>query len=160
MSSRPLLLEGHVVSGDVEADRRVSELRRNIRGLEDELATLREALQKSERSRARLKKQLGPLYGALRELFGELDDIADLSDAPQSQEQPDRVKNVWQMWKGKVGACGAKIIDALLTHNDMNTQQLAIATGLHRTTIPAGIYALNKAGLLNKSGGRFSLKTL
>jgi hypothetical protein len=33
-------------------------------------------------------------------------------------------------------------------------------TGVHRNSIPAMIYKLNKAGLLNKNGGRFSLKQL
>jgi DNA-binding IclR family transcriptional regulator len=46
------------------------------------------------------------------------------------------------------------------TSNIEWTEQLSIATGLHRTTIPKLIYELNKAGLIDKSGGRFSLKQL
>ena len=47
-----------------------------------------------------------------------------------------------------------------MLHGDMNTQQLAIAIGQHRNSIPRLIYTLNKAGLINKNGGRFSLKQL
>ncbi len=43
---------------------------------------------------------------------------------------------VWASWKTRLGGGCAKAIDALLTHKELNTQQLAIATGLHRTTTP------------------------
>ena len=43
----------------------------------------------------------------------------------------------------------------------MLEEQLAIVTGLDRSTITRTvIFNLNKAGLINKSGGRFSLKKL
>ena len=104
--------------------------------------------------------ELTPLYRALQAVFGELDH-AGVDDGPSvsSPAQNPRTSAVWDSWKSKVGAAG-KLIEALRLHGEMNTQQLAIATGLHRTTIPKHIYTLNKAGLLNKNGGRFSLKSL
>lgn len=107
---------------------------------------------------ARLRAQLSPLYSALHGVFGEMDAIGDAPDVAPLIDG--RKKAVWESWKSKLGGSTAKVIDALLLHGEMNTQQVAIAIGLHRTTIPALIYKLNQAGLLNKNGGKFSLKEL
>lgn len=156
------LLEGAV---EPLEDSRLDDLTEEVRELRRELsqAKAETALAKRDAGRAlsALRKQLGPLYQALRMVFGELDAAGvddGVSDA-ESQSADPRVAAVWASWKSRMGSA-AKIIDALLLHREMNTQQLAIATGLHRTTIPALIHKLNKAGLLNKNGGRFSLKQL
>lgn len=112
----------------------------------------------SARALSALRKQLSPLYRALQGVFGELE-AAGGDDTFTDTANP-RVSKVWEAWKSRVGSGPAKIIDALLLHGEMNTQQLSIATGRHRTTIPGDIHKLNKAGLLNKNGGRFSLKEL
>jgi DNA-binding transcriptional ArsR family regulator len=129
-------------------------MRENAR-LSTEIARIRTENMRAIRA---LRQQLEPLHRALKEVFGEIDAIGS-DPGPQPSASPKNAA-VWQAWKSRLGATASKVIDALLTHGELNTQQLAIATGLHRTTIPAGIYALNKAGLINKSGGRFSLKQI
>ena len=71
-----------------------------------------------------------------------------------------RTAAIWMSWKGRLGPQCGKVIDALLLQPEMNTTQLAIAIGTRRQNIPGLIYKLNQAGLLNKNGGRFSLKAL
>lgn len=112
---------------------------------------------------AALRRQLSPLFRALQAVFGEIDaaGIGDMSagDLSGGATSPREVA-VWASWKQKLGAGAAKVIDALLLHGELNTQQLAIAIGMHRTSIPKIVYTLNKAGLINKNSGRFSLKAL
>jgi hypothetical protein len=157
------LLEGTVETVDPR-DARISEL-------EDEAHDLREALtianadtnrakRDAERALANLRRQLSPLYRALQDVFGELDAAGVEETGSSTLAASPRTSAVWESWKSRMPGGPAKIIDALLLHSEMNTQQLAIATGVHRNSIPAMIYKLNKAGLLNKNGGRFSLKTL
>jgi transcription initiation factor IIE alpha subunit len=88
-------------------------------------------------------------------------DAAGIEDAPAAAPGGNaRVTAVWESWKSRLGGGCAKVIDALLLHGEMNTQQLAIACGCNRNTIPNLILKLNRAGLINKNGGRFSLKPL
>lgn len=121
----------------------------------DELSTLQRQNHQLVAAQRQLRQILGPLYQALRSVMENL----PVEDAPPADVST-RVSSVWQDWKNKLGQPAPKIIDALLKHNELNTQQLAIACGLHRTSIPRGIWILNKAGLINKNGGRFSLKQL
>lgn len=148
---------------------RVADLQRENDGLKIEIRELRIKLQRIEERESgleegakRLRGALTPLYVALQQVFGDLDAMG--IDAPdQSQQEtsiPPRVSAMWVEWKTKLGEGPAKVIDALLTHRELNTQQLAMATRYHRTTIPKIIYTLNKAGLINKNGGKFSLKEL
>ena len=154
-----------LIEGDVQDDgeARIVELEQEVRDLTDELSHAKFALAESQRQNTRalgaLRRQLSPLYRALKDVFGELD-AAGAMEEVSSAAIPARTSAVWESWKSRLPGGPAKIIDALLLHQEMNTQQLAIATGVHRNSIPAMIYKLNKAGLLNKNGGRFSLKPL
>jgi hypothetical protein len=158
------LLEGTVETDDPRDDR-IAALEDEVRDLKNELkhalAETAQAKRESSRALAALRRQLSPLYRALQEVFGELDaaGIEDAGSSGSAAANP-RTSAVWESWKSRMPGGPAKIIDALLLHSEMNTQQLAIATGVHRNSIPAMIYKLNKAGLLNKNGGRFSLKAL
>ena len=167
MAGQELARRGIVVEDDPR-DQELERLRLKLRQAErdavDAERMAERAREDAHRALSMLRTQLGPLYRALQAVFGELDaaGIDDVEPGRASNGQPvanQREAAVWASWKGKLGAAG-KLIDALLLHKEMNTQQLAIATGLHRTTIPKHIYTLNKAGLLNKNGGRFSLKPL
>lgn len=155
------LIEGQVD----DADSRIADLEREVRDLTDALSAakfaLADARRESTRALGALRRQLAPLYRALQDVFGELETAGvEESAAPAAGEPTARTSAVWASWKSRLPGGPAKIIDALLLHGEMNTQQLAIATGVHRNSIPAMIYKLNKAGLLNKNGGRFSLKLL
>ena len=160
------------MSGDIAlydrsgaADAELKELReenkRLARALQDANLRADRAREDADRALMALRRQLSPLYRALQGVFGELD-AAGVEDAPtpSGPVMDHRTTEVWAAWKSRVGAAG-QLIDAFLKMGgEMNTQQLAIATGLHRTTIPKHIYTLNKAGLINKNGGKFSLKDL
>lgn len=141
------------------------------RPLELQIEELSTKLIEIERERDRLhrslvsvRKQLEPLYRALRLLFGDLDEAGvgvDWGASPASSTSNARPTSpVWEAWKARLGIGAAKCIDALLLHGELNTQQLAIATGYHRNTVPQYVSALNKAGLVDKRDGKFSLKAL
>jgi hypothetical protein len=157
-----------LLDGEVEdpRDTRIAELEDELRDVRNEVARANSAALQAKRDATRalgtLRRQLGPLYRALQDVFGELDaaGIEDSAPSASSTTGNTRTSAVWESWKSRLPGGPAKIIDALMLHGEMNTQQLAIATGVHRNSIPAMIYKLNKAGLLNKNGGRFSLKPL
>lgn len=161
------LLNGVVDTRDNEIARLTAMVDDLTGELEVARAEAKLARQQVARALHNLRKQLAPLYQALQMVFGELDaaapdtgDASTASTATSGQSLDDRQKKVWDSWKSRLGITASKCIDALTTHGELNTQQLAIATGLHRSTVPTGIHALNKAGLINKNGGRFSLKQL
>jgi DNA-binding transcriptional ArsR family regulator len=154
------LLEGQIESPEQE---RIRELERENGALRDEVERLqldlKHARSSSSQAVSAIRRQLGPLHAALKLLFGEIDKIEPV-DGTGSSSDESRKNPVWEAWKQRLGQTPARVIDALLVHGELNTQQLAIATGLHRTTIPKAIYVLNKAGLISKNGGRFSLKEI
>lgn len=159
------LIGATLIDGVIEPDDETHALEQEIRALRQELVTVRQEAQQAKREAARalvtLRQQLSPLYRALQAVFGELDaaGAGDLADAPSAPVNP-RMSAVWESWKSRLGVGPAKCIDALLLHGDLNTAQLAIATGYHRNTVPQYVSALNTAGLINKRDGRFSLKAL
>lgn len=151
---------------DLELDNLRAEKRRLERAVSDAEMRAARAREDADRALSNLRWQLGPLYRALQAVFGELD-AAGVSDGPAAQTPTStsavetRVSVVWQSWKTKLGGTVAKGIDALLLHGDLDTQQLAIAAGVDKRTVTNTIvYKLNGAGLINKNGGRFSLKQL
>lgn len=159
------LLEGDV--GDPR-DTLIAALREEVAELQNEVHVVRDALQAARQELrdasqplTRVRHQLTPLYNALCSVFGDLDAAGVESAAPTTATASNpRTSAVWESWKARLPGGPAKIIDALLVHTEMNTQQLSIATGVHRNSIPTMIYKLNRAGLINKNGGRFSLKAL
>jgi hypothetical protein len=160
------LLDGQV---EITDDAAIDALEAEIRDLKQDLRraqqVARDAQANAAAALAPLRRQLTPLYRALQSVFGELDAAGVVEEtlgysSSTNNPAPPRTSAVWESWKSRMPGGPAKIIDALLVHGEMNTQQLAIATGVHRNSIPAMIFKLNKAGLLNKNGGRFSLKAL
>ena len=110
-----------------------------------------------------------PLYRALQAVFGELDAAGVTDDAPQrspaaqANDAPAtdaRTKAVWESWKSRLPPACGKVIDALLLHGELNQAQLKVAARLGTSTVSDSVYKLNKAGLINKNGGRVSLKQL
>jgi len=156
--SEELVLRGEVVSDHAEEvrllEQEVRRLRRELAMANGEIA---KAKSEAAKATAALRKQLAPLYRALQSVFGELDAIG--SNESESAPSP-RVSAVWEAWKSKLGPQCARAIDALMLHSEMDTTRLAIAMGTNRRNIPNIIYKLNQAGLINKNGGRFSLKQL
>lgn len=164
-----LALEGIIEDQrDPETARLEQEVRRLRRELADATVEAQRGREDADRALRALRRQLAPLYSALQAVFGELDaaGVTDESPSPRASDAPDapaitpRVKAVWENWKQQLPGYPARIIDALLLHADLNTAQLAIACGCKRQRISEGIVKLNKAGLVNKNAGRFSLKSL
>ena len=158
MPDRPLL-EAYIAPDDS------GELRRKIAYLEAELtqsqAQLRGTKQEllvTSRGLAALRHQLEPLYNALRMVFGELDN-AGVSGVETAGPSP-RVASLWESWKSKLGGKQAEFIQALLEHGEMTAVQLKVATHTGTSTVPQVIYKLNHLGLINKQGGKYSLKEL
>jgi len=158
-------------SGDMDVDftddrdERIADLEADVKNLQAEVqraqAEAKSARREATRALSALRQQLTPLYRAMQMVFGELD-AAGVDDAAPTgaAAQPPRVSAIWEAWKARMPGGPAKIIDALLLQPDLNTQQLAIAIGVHRNSIGQMIWKLNKAGLLQKNGNRFSLKAL
>lgn len=171
MSQR--LLEGEVMDtpGDNGEVRRLSDELRRVTADRDNLRVenvrLRQRVGQVEVPAEALRRTLEPLYNALRAMMGEIEVIdTQVGTAGSSAPQPaiaaldGRVAAVWQSWKQRLGDTPAAIIDALQTHGEANTKQLAIICQRRRQTISEGICKLNKAGLVSKNAGRFSLKNL
>jgi hypothetical protein len=160
------LLEGNVDTRDQE----ITRLRGQVEDLENDLAISRaetkRATQSASRAVARLRQILTPLYAGLKELFGEMDAsglIDTATAAPTGSPAPadDRKVKVWEAWKNKLPGQASKLIDAMLTHGDCDVEQFVVITGCaRRQTTYDAIHKLNKLGLINKNGGKYSLKEL
>jgi len=151
-----LLLQGEVDDRFSELDalrREVSELRRENTDLQNDL---REVRRENSRAVSELRRQLGPLYGALRSLFGELDQF---ETAPEAGMPTVKIQ-IWEAWKKKLPGQSAKFIDALLVHGEMSAAQLRVAMQCRLNGVYETASKLTKLGLLNKNGGKYSLKQL
>lgn len=156
------LIEGRLMpDSELESDHALREEIRDLRDrLRDAQRELSAAQHESARALGNLRRQLGPLYQALQMVFGELD-AAGVNEAPAASAQVNsRTSAVWENWKTKLPGRPAQIIDALLLHGEMNSTQIAIAIGIHRNNVPGLIFRLNKAGLIDKNGTKYSLKKL
>ena len=104
-----------------------------------------------------LRKELSGLYQALRAIFGEMD-AAGVAGTPSSV--PPTTSAIWESWKEQLPGAPAKLIDALLIHGEMNAVQLRVAMHCHINTVYETTAKMQKMGLLNKNGGKYSLKEL
>jgi hypothetical protein len=150
-------------------DRVIASLEQEVRSLRMELGDARQeaenARRQSERAVSNLRKQLTPLFRALQLVFGEIDVIAPETGASASANTApvsDRKRAVWESWKQKLGGGNAAaFIDALLNHGELTPVQMRVAMGISRQqTVYDTANKLTKVGLLNKNGGKYSLKEL
>lgn len=144
-----------------------AEIRKVRRERDDAMREADRAQEDAHRALSNLRKQLTPLYRALQMVFGELDAAGVSEDGGQPNASPagggndPRVRAVWDAWKQRLGGTVANGIDALLLHGELDTAQLAIASGLDKRTVTKTVvYKLHAAGLIAKNNGRFSLKPL
>jgi hypothetical protein len=142
-------------------------LRREIAGLEQELQQTKETANKAKRAaedsiqaiRA-LRSQLQPLYTALKMIFGEIARVetGTIGNTP-GFTGPGGLNPKWEMLKTRLGGRQAEFID-LMQHGEMTAAQLRAAAHCDIRTAYATIEKMKAAGLLNKNGGKFSLKEL
>jgi hypothetical protein len=135
-------------------------LSRAMERLAGQVEGLQQRLIKVERDNAVLLKLLSPLYKGLRPVFGDAEPSAELSDSSGNGSSGSVNASVWAAWKQRLTPNAGKIIDALLTHRELSSTQIAIATGIAGGNVAKYVYELNKAGLINKAGGKMSLKSL
>ncbi len=152
------LLEGNVDNRDAL----IEQLQAQVDTLDGELRRTQAELMQAKRSSAAavagLRHQLSPLYQALQVLFGEIDKVEPLETGPSMAAAKNSA--VWESWKQRLGGKQAEFIDLLLTHREMTAAQLKAAARCATKTVYDVIFKMNRAGILNKNGGRFSLKEL
>jgi len=176
MSGHELARMGDIIDAEVDPrNDKIDSLERQVAKLRGELSDVRHELTRvredSNRALTALRQQLSPLYRALQRVFGELDDAgvpevggpsaaASASSSPGTATPDARVTAVWESWKSRLSPACGKVIDALLLHGELNSVQIKVAARLGTSTVSECITRLNKASLLDKNGGKFSLKAL
>lgn len=172
MSVDTLMRRDQIIDVDVDPrNDRIDDLERQVAKLRGELSDARHELgrvrEDANRALTSLRQQLSPLYRALQRVFGELDD-AGISDTaptaapgdPLAASPSSRTVAVWESWKSRLSPACGKVIDALLLHGELNNAQIKVAARIGTSTVADCIAKLKNAGLVNKNGGKFSLKTL
>ena len=108
-----------------------------------------------------LRAVLTPLYQALGHIFGEIDAMGTSDSSPSSPTGMDpRKAAVWDDWKRKMPGIPARFIDALMLHGELTQTQLRLHAKCAQGSVAGVVSQLWKAGLINKNGGRISLKEL
>ena len=154
------LLEGEVDRRDEIILELRDENRELVRENQNLQAELSSAKVQNSRAISMLRHQLDPLYKALQSVYGVIEASGvEEDDDPKAGTNP-RVKAVWESWKQKLGGKQAEFIQALLEHGSMTAVQLKVATHTGTSTVPQVIYKLNQLGLIDKNGGKYSLKQL
>jgi len=133
--------------------------------LEDRIAALERQVVELESSREQVKRDavllvLNLLGQSLRHIASGQMDIPDTPSVVQGVPLASAKSEVWNAWKSRLGIPCGKIIDALLTHGKLTSTQISIATGIQSGNVATYIYRINKAGILNKNGKEFSLKSI
>jgi hypothetical protein len=161
-------LEGNVDTRDQEIERLTGEVTR----LQHEVQAERLSSRREREAIMRLRQQLAPLYTALQQIFGVIEAVIPNDDFPAQVAQggsvpgaadlSERERRVWKSWQDKfgTGSMASKFIDVLLDHGEMNAAQLRIAAKCGQQTVYDTVHRLNQAGLINKNGGKYSLKKL
>ncbi len=161
MSARPLLNAGPEADEATRLRREIAGLERELQDAKDEATTAKQASSDAIQAIRALRKQLEPLFTSMKMIFGEISRV----DAQQAggSPSPDAVFSglspKWEMMKQKLGGRSAEFID-LLQHGEMNAAQLRAAAHCDIKTAYSVIKRMRDAGLLNKNGGKFSLKEL
>jgi small-conductance mechanosensitive channel len=175
MPQNQRMLEGEVIDPNGD-DREIDRLRDDLRRVTAERDALRQQnIQLQRRVNQvdvpahQMREKLEPFYRLLQALWGDIEVIdpqpAVQTQSPNQQSSTppvnDKAAAAWDEWKTRMAGAAAKIITALQTHADADVAQLCILIGTSRKqTVYDAICKLNKAGLINNNGDRFSLKQL
>lgn len=149
-----LLLDGLVDN----RDQVIEALRNQLRDQSQELSEAHLKIRQIETGAKELRTVLNPLYQALRHIFGEIDSMGVSEGSGTAVNS--RVSAAWDQWKQKLGGQPAKAIDILMVHGAVTQTQLRVLIGCANGSIAGIVCVLNKAGLINKNGGKISLKEL
>ena len=153
------MLPGHVDTREQD----IEQLRQDVQRLQDALDKARQEAVKQAQGIALLRGQLAPLFRALQMIFDVTDQMAPAdSENPAAQYtgfSPQELK-VWGSWKQKLGGVASRIIDALLEHGEMSVAQIRVACHCGQQTVYDVTHKMHGLGLINRNGGRYSLKKL
>jgi hypothetical protein len=158
-----LILTGSIGS-KYPAGLEIDRLERELKAAREEIASLRQALTDNINESADFHRGLNefrdsvrPIFDGLCRVFGQLDRIPAVGVVEQASP---KANAAWESWKQKLGGQAAKAIDALLLHGALTQVQLRIHVGCANGSTPGIVSQLWKAGLINKNGGKISLKEL
>lgn len=165
MSSRPLL--GEYMGEEPSRPDEAAKLRKRIAELEAEVSDLRiqvrargDRLAACEHPMRMLRKELSPLRNAINAIFGELD-AAGINEESVRPVAPSSAKSaVWDRWMNQLGGNRAAVLKALLEHGEMSRVQLRVASAVPDGSLNSVTSELHKLGLINRGGGKYSLKEL
>lgn len=144
-----------------DRDTIIAGLREQLRQTREELTSERSKGGQIERGAQALRTALTPLYGALQHIFGETDAMGiSGSPAQNSPSMDSRKAAVWESWKQRLPGIPSRFIDALMLHGELTQDQLRIHAQCARGSVADAVSKLWKAGIINKNGGRVSLKEL
>jgi hypothetical protein len=165
MSQR--LLEGNFEEVPIPADD-VIRLRREMAGLEQELAEAKQALKverqasnDAKKAVAALRKMTEPFHIALQMIHGEIDRVngaafavgTDFADFVSSRDPR------WDSWKKKLPPKEWDFIEAILEHGAMTRQQMAAAIHCHVDTASTIANRLKNKQLIRKDGDKYALRS-
>jgi hypothetical protein len=163
MPDRPLLGQGELVDERPvrNLEREISALHAKLREAQAANDRLVEQADEAKRVLRPIRRQLEPFFNALQVLFGQLD-AAGVESAPSANvgAPTSRSAMVWEVWKKKLPGKPADIIQALLEHGEMSVAQIRVAAQCGQQTVYDVTTRLHRLGLINRNGGRYSLKEL
>lgn len=161
---QPALNPGPQATPD-HRDRIITSLEEENRDLKKQIEAMKLEAQQTnkavEQGVSELRKILLPLHQGMRLIFAEIDHIVPSGgETHQVAPASDKKHAVWESWKQKLGGKPADLIDALLVHEEMSAVQLRVAMKCHINSVYECTARLQKMGLVNKNGGKYSLKEL
>lgn len=160
MSTKPLMLESETVKAVADPYEEIVRLRNEVTDLRHQLAASQEEARQAKGAAfvatSNLRKQLSPLYNALRQVFGELDAISPADNGAPGVPPQSNAK--WESWKQRMPGRPAEFIDLLLIHGTMTIRQFMAAAKCGEQSAYKVTSKLGQAGLIVNNGGRFSLK--
>jgi hypothetical protein len=150
------------LSGEIDPTIR---FRREIAGLEQELAEAKAEAQQARQASAdavqairALRKALEPFHRAIAMIYGEISRVEADSFSPEAGVAG-TLSPKWQMMKQKLGHREGQIIDAL-QHGGMTAKQLTPVLHWDIKTVYRVTQKMKLAGLLINEGGIFSLRDI
>lgn len=144
-----------------DRDTIIAGLREQLRVTREELAAERAKGNTVEEGVRDLRRTLSPLYSAFQKVFGEMEIIQPLQAEPSATPYyVQKTGAAWDSWKQKLSGSAARAIDILMLHGSLNAEQLRIHLGCANRTCYNIIGELNRFKLINKNGGKVSLKEL
>lgn len=159
----PLQLEGrvqeYVEDNHAQLVEENRQLHIKVRQLDEALRMERLSAEAARACVRELTRILDPFRRAIALIYGEID-LAGLTGEPSAPAaRPSGSSPAWDTWKRKLGGKKAEVIEALESH-PMSRDQVRVATSSGWSTVDAALAYLKSVGLIEKTGNKWSLKSL